>query len=74
MKIKNRDDLPQLNFEKMKKLSYVFHLVLGTVKKALRHNRCDSCGFTKDEVYVTEHFTEAGFIECMKCYNNRTKS
>ena len=66
--------MPQLNFEKMKKLSYVFHLVLGTVKKALRHNRCDSCGFTKDEVYVTEHFTEAGFIECMKCYNNRTNS
>jgi hypothetical protein len=36
----------------MKKLSYVFYLVLGTVKKALTHNRCDSCGFTKDEVYV----------------------
>jgi hypothetical protein len=58
----------------MKKLSYVFYLVLGTVKKALTHNRCDGCGFTKDEVYVTEYFTEAGFIECMKCYNNRPNS
>ena len=38
------------------------------------YNRCDSCGFTKDEVYVTEHFAEAGFIECMKCYGIRTNS
>lgn len=37
-------------------------------------NRCDICGFTKDEVYVTEHFTEAGLRECMKCYNNRLNS
>lgn len=58
----------------MKKLSYVFYLVLDTVKKALTHNRCDICGFTKDKVYLTEHFTEAGLIECMKCYNDRTKS
>ena len=58
----------------MKKLSYVFYSVLGTVKKALTHNRCDSCGFTKDEVYVTEYFTEAGYIECKKCYDERTKS
>ena len=58
----------------MKKLSYVFYLVLGTVKKALTHNRCDSCGFTKDEVCVTEYFTEAGYIECEKCYDERTKS
>ncbi len=62
------------NYNDMKKLSYVFYLVLGTVKKALTHNRCDSCGFTKDEVYVTEYFTEGGYIECEKCYDERIKS
>mgnify|MGYP001014739004 CR=1 FL=1 len=46
----------------------------SSIKKALTQNRCDNCGFTKDEVYVTEHFTEGGFIECMKCYNNRHNS
>jgi hypothetical protein len=56
----------------MKKLNYVFHLVLGIIKKMSTHNRCDSCGFTKDDVYVTEYFTEAGWIECGKCYNART--
>jgi len=44
--------------------------LLSVFKKALTHNRCDSCGFTKDEVYVTKYFTEAGFIECMKCHNS----
>ncbi len=33
------------------------------------HNRCDSCGFTKDEVFVTEYFMEGGYIQCKKCYN-----
>lgn len=62
------------NYNDMKKLSYVFYLVLGTVKKALTQNRCDNCGFTKDEVYTTILFTESGYRECMKCYNDRTNS
>ena len=51
-----------------------FYTLLGTVKKALTHNRCDNCGFTKDEVYTTVLFTESGYRECMKCYNDRTNS
>lgn len=37
------------------------------IKKVFTHNRCDTCGFTKDEVYVTEYFMEAGIIQCVKC-------
>tara|TARA_R110000796_G_C14237462_1_gene396800 strand:- start:54 stop:248 length:195 start_codon:yes stop_codon:yes gene_type:complete len=59
------------NILNRKAIKNAIYTVLGTVKKALTQNRCDNCGFTKDEVYVTEHFTEGGFIECMKCYNNR---
>jgi hypothetical protein len=62
------------NILNKKAIKNALYTVLGTVKKALTQNRCDNCGFTKDEVYVTEHFIEAGFIECMKCYNNRTNS
>ena len=36
--------------------------------KVFTQNYCDTCGFTKDKVYVTHHFTEAGFIQCKKCY------
>jgi len=36
------------------------YTLLGTVKKALTQNRCDNCGFTKDEVYTTILFTESG--------------
>ena len=43
--------------------------LLGTVKKALTHNRCDSCGFTKEQVYLTELFTESGLIVCKPCYD-----
>ncbi len=42
-------------------------------KKMFTHNYCDTCGFTKDNVYVTKYFTEAGFIQCNKCYS-RTKT
>ena len=44
------------------------------IKKALTHNRCDNCGFTKDKVYLTEQFTESGFRECKICYNKRMVS
>ena len=62
------------NILNKKAIKNALYTVLGTVKKALTQNRCDNCGFTKDEVYVTEYFTEAGYIECKKCYDERTKS
>ena len=49
-------------------------ILAKSLQKALTHNRCDSCGFTKEQVYVTEHFTESGWIECKPCYNNRSNS
>jgi hypothetical protein len=39
-------------------------------KKILTHNYCDTCGFTRDKVHVTENFNEAGFIQCTKCIKN----
>lgn len=36
-------------------------------KKRFTHNYCDTCGFTKENVYVTEFCTEAGIIQCDKC-------
>ena len=45
--------------------------ILEFLKKVFTHNRCDSCGFTKNNVYVTEYFSEGGWIECKKCYNER---
>jgi hypothetical protein len=36
-------------------------------KKVFTHNYCDTCGFTKDKVYVTEICMEAGIIQCDKC-------
>ena len=62
------------NIINRKGIKNAFYTLLGTVKKALTHNRCDSCGFTKEQVYVTEHFTESGWIECKPCYNNRCNS
>lgn len=43
----------------------VFAIKLG---KMFTHNWCDDCGFTKDEVFVTEFYTESGHHQCMKCY------
>ena len=48
--------------------------LISFFKKTFTHNRCDTCGFTKDEVYVTEYYSEAGLIQCMKCYNKAFKS
>ena len=41
--------------------------VFNFFKKMFTHNYCDTCGFTKDNVYVTEYCTEAGIIQCNKC-------
>ena len=62
------------NILNRKAIKNALYTVLGTVKKALTQNRCDNCGFTKDEVYTTILFTESGYRECMKCYNDRTNS
>ncbi|MCF8494763.1 MAG: hypothetical protein K9G65_05180 [Rickettsiaceae bacterium] len=45
--------------------------VFKFLKKVFTNHWCDSCGFTKDDVYVTEFYAEAGHIECKKCYNKR---
>lgn len=39
------------------------------IYKIFTHNHCDTCGFTKDEVFVTEVFVESGLIQCTKCIN-----
>jgi len=48
--------------------------LISFFKKMFTNNRCDTCGFTKDKVYVTEYYTEAGLIQCEKCYNELNKS
>ena len=42
---------------------------LKALLKIFTHNYCDMCGFTKDETYVVEYFSEGGWILCKKCYN-----
>ena len=47
--------------------------------KPFTHKYCDTCGFTNDDVYVTEYFMESGFRQCQKCIdksklNRSTKS
>jgi len=39
------------------------------IKKICTHNHCDTCGYTKEKVYVTDFWTEAGLIQCVNCYN-----
>lgn len=47
--------------------------ILNFFKKVFTHNYCDTCGFTKDKVYVTELFNEAGLIQCNKCNREQLK-
>ncbi len=44
--------------------------LIELLKKLFTNNYCDTCGFTKDKVYVTEIGIEAGIIECSKCSPN----
>lgn len=48
--------------------------VFSFIKKLFTHNRCDDCGFTQDNIYITEYYSEGGLIQCMKCYNENFKS
>ena len=41
--------------------------MLKWIKDFLSYNYCDTCGFTKEDVFVTEHFLEAGLRQCNKC-------
>lgn len=41
------------------------------IKKIFTHNHCDTCGFTKKEVYTTEIYLEAGFRQCEDCINKK---
>ena len=47
--------------------------LLNYFTKLFTHNFCDTCGLTKDTVYVTALYTEAGLIECEKCFNKTYK-
>jgi hypothetical protein len=44
------------------------------LKKVLTHNYCDTCGFTKEEIYLTEILTEAGIIQCKNCTMKHLKT
>lgn len=41
--------------------------ILAYIIKILTHEYCDSCGYTKDEVYVTWVGAGGGICECQKC-------
>jgi len=45
--------------------------ILKFIRKLLTQNYCDTCGFTKDNIFITEHFLEAGFRQCNKCKENK---
>ena len=47
----------------------IFKKLSTYIKKMFTHNHCDTCGYTKDKVYVTEFYCEAGLIQCLKCKN-----
>jgi hypothetical protein len=44
-------------------------MLLKLIIKMFTRNYCDTCGFTKRDVFITEHFTEAGLIQCNKCFS-----
>lgn len=45
--------------------------IFNYFKKMFTYNYCDTCGFTKNKVYVTESFSEAGLIQCKKCFKKK---
>jgi hypothetical protein len=62
----------KLGNKKLKTIMKTKTSVFSFFKKMFTYNYCDTCGFTKDKVYVTELCMEAGIIQCDKCsdYNN----
>ena len=47
--------------------------LFNLIKKMFTQNYCDTCGFTKEQVYVTERYMESGLIQCDNCYNKTFK-
>lgn len=43
------------------------------IVKPFTHNLCDTCGFTKNNIYMTEVFTEGGLYQCQECINKGPK-
>lgn len=48
-------------------------IIINFFKKVFTHNYCDTCGFTKDNVFCSELRIEAGIIQCKKCKINYGK-
>ena len=42
---------------------------LKMIIKIFTHNYCDTCGFTKRDVFITDNFADAGLIQCNKCFS-----
>lgn len=49
----------------------IFKNIQTFFKMILTHNRCDTCGFTKDKTFVTEHYMESGLVQCQKCIDEK---
>jgi len=47
--------------------------ILKWIRDFLSYNYCDTCGFTKEDVFTTELFLEAGLRQCNKCKENGHK-
>ena len=43
------------------------------IVKIFTHNWCDTCGFTKSDLFITEIFMEGGLRQCEKCINKSNK-
>ena len=44
------------------------------IRMYITHNKCDTCGWTKDEVFLNGFHTRFNIIQCEKCYNKLMKS
>jgi hypothetical protein len=45
--------------------------VLNKIIFYLTHQRCELCRSWEEELYVYEHYMEAGTLACEKCCNNK---
>ena len=63
----------ELIYDIIKGILIAFRTFFTKVSKIFTHNWCDDCGFTKDEVFVTEVYTESGHHQCMTCFEKWEK-
>jgi hypothetical protein len=47
--------------------------IISFIHKVFTYNKCDTCGFTKNKVYVVEFFMEGGYMECTECIKKQNK-